>query len=178
MNEISRPPPSGFRVAQAMGTWASARARLLAEDPDLEGDETALANLLGNEEGDVDSILGRLIRAVRHAKAQAETLGGMIDEMQTRKARYTDRANAMRGTALAICEAMEWEKREYPDFTVSVTPGALSVDVKDPDAIPDIYVETVRKADKATILSVLKSGEGVPGAELVRGLPSLRVRTR
>ena len=175
MNEIR--PPSGYRIENVMTAWMATREGLLESDPSLEHDEAALAELLGPVEGDVDDVLARLLRAARHAKSQAEALNGMLDDMRAREKRFLDRAATLRTTALTIMQTMDWQKREFPDFSVSVTPGALSVDVKDPDAIPDIYVETVRKADKATILSVLKSGGAVPGAELARGLPSLRVRT-
>jgi hypothetical protein len=161
-----------------MVAWQSERARLLDQDADLEGDEAALSALLGNEEGDIESVLGRLLRASRHADAQANALKAMMDDMAIRRARYTTRVAAMRATALTIMQAMDWPKREFPDLTASVRPGVLSADITDPAAVPDLYVENVRKIDKATVLSVLKSGGDVPGAALVTGLPSLTVRSK
>jgi len=170
--------PSDYRVQNALLAWHEARQNLLEQDADLEGDETALAALLGNEEGDVESLLGRLLRAARHAKAQAETLKAMADDMATRRARYDARAAAMRATALTIMQTMDWAKREFPDVTASIRPGSLSVDIQEPEMVPDIYVENVRKIDKSVILSVLKSGGEVPGAHLVTGMDTISVRTK
>src|SRR6185295_19516276 len=94
MNEITRPPPSGYRVEQAMAAWASARARLLSEDSALEHDQAALDELLGDAEGDVEDVLARLLRAARDAKAMAEASAGLIEDMQARKARFQRRNEA------------------------------------------------------------------------------------
>ena len=178
MNEITRPPPSGFRVEQAMAAWASARARLLADDGGLEHDEAALDELLGSAEGDVEDILARLLRAARDAKAMAEASAGMIEDMRARKDRFTRRNEAFRATAFAVMDALGRSKMELPDITASIRAGQPSVQITDEDDIPDLYVETVRKIDKATIASVLKSGGEVPGAVLSNSLPTLALRTR
>jgi len=170
--------PSAYKTEIALSVWQSARARLLMEDESLEHDQQALEEILGQETGDVEDILARTIRAAVFAKSQAEAAGKMIDDLQAREKRYANRDRSLRATALAIMASMDWTKRETADFTVSVAPGSISVEVKDLDNIPDIYIEEIRKPDKASILSVLKSGGEVPGAELARGLPSLRVRTR
>jgi len=181
MNEISRQPteaPSAFKTEIALSVWQSARARLLMEDESLEHDQQAIEEILGQETGTVEDILARTVRAAVFAKSQAEAAGKMVDDLQAREKRYANRANALRGTALAIMSAMEWQKREAPDFTVSVLAPRPNVQITDPEAVPDIYAEIVRKLDKTTIGSVLKSGQKVPGAELVEGMPSISVRTR
>ena len=177
MNEISR-PPSGYRVEQAMATWAAARARLLAEDSGLEGNEASLDELLGDAEGNVEDILGRLLRAARDAKAMAEASAGLIEDMQARKARYARRNEAFRATAFAIMTALDRVKLELPDLSASIRAGSPSVQITDEDAVPDLYVHMERRIDKQTIASVLKSGGEVPGAVLSNSLPTLSLRTR
>jgi len=177
MNEISR-PPSGYRVEQAMAAWASARARLLAEDSALEHDQAALDELLGVEEGDIEDVLARLLRAARDAKAMAEASAGLIEDMRTRKDRFARRNEAFRATAFAILDALGRNRFDLPDITASIRAGQPSVQIVDEDAVPDLYVHMERKIDKQTIASVLRSGGVVAGAELTNGTPTLSVRTR
>jgi hypothetical protein len=176
MNEIR--PPSGYRVEQAMAAWASARARLLADDSGLEGNEASLDELLGEAEGDVEDILGRLLRAARDARAMAEASAGLIEDMQARKARFARRNEAFRATAFAILDALGRNRFELPDITASIRAGQPSVQITDEDAVPDLYVHMERKIDKQTIASVLKSGGEVPGAVLSNSLPTLALRVR
>jgi DNA polymerase III delta prime subunit len=170
--------PSAWRVEQAMAAWQSARARLLADDSGLEQNEAALDELLGDAEGDIESVLARLLRAARDAKAMAEASAGLIEDMRARKERYQRRNEAFRGTAFAILDALGRNRFEMPDITASIRAGQPSVQITNEDEIPDIYVELVRKIDKQTIASVLKSGGEVPGATLSNSLPTLSLRTK
>lgn len=178
MNEITRPPPSGYRVEQAMSVWAAARARLLADDSGLANDEAALEDILGAAEGDVEQVLARLLRAARDAKVMAEANATLIEDMQARKARFQRRNEAFRATAFAIMTALERQKIELPDLSASIRAGQPSVQITDEDAVPDLYVHLERKIDRQTIASVLKSGGEVPGAVLSNSLPTLALRTR
>ena len=204
MSEVNDKPVSGWKVQNVMTAWQSARARLLHDDPSLEGDENALAELLGGEEGDIKSILGRVLRAAAHAKSMADAGALQVENLQGRVKRYKTRNDAMRGLAIAIMEAIQEKKLELSDMTVNVTPGKLGVDITNVDALPSIYVseQTMRTPDKALLLAALKqqaelrasllaeaelTGEildetklpqGIPGAVLSVGLVSLHVRTK
>lgn len=172
--------PSAWKIEQAMATWQAARARLLQDDPELGHDEAALAEVLGDEAGDVDNILARLLRASVYAADMSSAASDRIAEIKGRQDRYKRRADAMRGTAFAIMDAIGRDRVELPDLTASVRKGHPVVVWTDKDAVPELYVETVttRRIDTATVLSVLKSGQSVPGAELSNGIPSLTVRTK
>jgi hypothetical protein len=161
-----------------MATWAAARARLLADDSGLDHDEAALDELLGAAEADVEEVLARLLRAARDAKAMAEASAGLIEDMQARKSRFQRRNEAFRATAFAILDALGRSKIELPDLTASIRAGQPSVQIVSEDEIPDIYCEMVRKIDRQTIASVLKSGGEVPGATLTNSLPTLSLRVR
>ena len=178
MNEIR--PPSGYRIESALAAWQSARSRLLAEDPALEHDEAALVDLLGPEEGDVNDVLARLVRGAVHAEAMADAAAERIAAMREREARFKHRAQTMRGTAFAVMDAVGLRKLELEDVTASVRNGSQSVQVTDIDAVPPIYVETVvtKKADKRTLLAVMKDGATVPGCELSNAPPTIALRTR
>lgn len=172
--------PSGYKIEQALSVWQSVRARLLNEDAELANDEAGIQLLLGDADGDVRDILGRLLRAAVHAGAMAEAAGERIEAMRGRQDRYKRRAAAMRGTAFAIMDVLGETKIELPDLTASVRKGTQSAMIVDEAAIPDIFVEvvTTRKIDKGVVLSTLKSGGEVPGAVLSNGLASLAIRTK
>jgi len=163
MNEITRPPPSGYKVEQAMATWAAARARLLAEDSGLEHNEAALEDLLGAAEGDVEDVLARLLRAARDAKAMAEASATLIDDMQARKARFQRRNDAFRATAFAILTALDRQKIELPDLSASIRAGQPSVQIIDDTS--GRTLAAVGSGDKA-YKTQLKHGGNVAAAKL------------
>jgi len=169
-----------YRVEQALSAWQSARARLLAEDPALEHDEAALVDLLGPEEGQVEDVLARLVRGAVHAESMADAAAERIAAMSERLKRFKARAQTMRGTAFAVMDATGLRKLELEDVTASVRNGTPSVEITDLDLVPEIYIETVvtRKADKRTLLAVMKDGAVIPGAELTNAMPTIALRTR
>jgi hypothetical protein len=171
-------PPSAYQTEQAISVWQSIRARLMQDD--LLEDETELTRLLGPVEAEIDDILARLLRGAVHAKSMAEAAGERIDDIKARQTRYKAREEAMRSTAYAILEVTGRKRVELPDLTASIRNGTQSAMIVDEAAIPDIYVEEVivRKIDKQTVLSVLKSGGEVPGAFLSNGLSSLSIRRK
>jgi hypothetical protein len=172
--------PGGYRIEQALSSWMSARARLLSEDAELAHDEAAMTELLGAEDGNVQDILARLLRAAVHATSMASAAADQIEAIKGRQDRYKRRVEAMRATAYAILDAIGQVKVELPDLTASIRKGTQSAMIVDEAAIPDKYVEivTTRKIDKAVILSTLRSGEEVPGAFLSNGMATLAIRTK
>ena len=170
--------PSGWRVEQAMSAWQSARARILAEDAALEIDEAALAVLLGDETGDVDSILARILRASIHAGDMAGIAKERSNAMAERGERYGQREASLRGAAMAIMEAMDRKKFELPDLTATIGKPRSSVEISDEAVIPEGYWKTTRSIDKAALRSDIAAGVVVPGASLEAGLPSFSIRTR
>jgi Siphovirus Gp157 len=194
--------PSGWKVEQAMSAWMAARARLLVEDVGLANDETALAALLGPEEGDVRDIVMRLLRAIVHAEDMQAAAADRAKIIAARAKRYAARADAMRGTALAIMDAMGVRAEEFPDMTVSVISGRLGVVIDDETAIPDEFCKVERTPKKKelfaeiiernrlrqSLINLAQAGGfevdpatlpgPVPGARIEIGLPSLTIRTR
>lgn len=167
--------PSSWKIQQALAVWHSARSRVSDE---IGNDEHELAELLGDGTEDVEEILTQLLRGARRAEAMAGAVADMEADLGIRKARYKKRGQEFRATAFAIMTALERAKFELPDLTASIRAGQPGVRIIDEDAIPDVYTRTERKIDKATILSALKSGLSVEGAELSNGLPTLSMRTK
>ena len=70
-------------------------------------------------------------------------------------------------------------KLEQPDFTASVRAGSPSLVVTAEELIPeDYWVPQAPKLSRQALLSDLKQGERVPGAELSNAQPVLMVRKK
>lgn len=173
-------PPSGFRIEQAMSTWQSTRARLVADDADLARDEGALIELLGDAEGDVRDILARLLQATQHATAMAAAADDMVTTLKGRIDRYKRRVETFRGTMFAIMDALGERKIELPHGTLSISAGKPAAIITDETEIPDrfVTVTTTRKIDKVALLTALKDGEVIDGATLSNSLPTLTLRSK
>ena len=176
---MSDRPPSSFRIEQVMSIWASARARLLDEDPSLERDEAALKDMLGEADGDVREVLARVGRAAKHAEAMAESAKAQAAKTSARQKRYEGRDQMLRGVAMAMLEALGSRREEYGDMTISIAAGREGVIITDLAKVPDIYVEvkTERIPDKKTIASALRSKLTVDGAELRNAMDYITIRT-
>ena len=169
--------PSPFRIEQAMSALLSARARLLAEDPDIESDERLYADMLeGQSEGDPFDVLDRVIRAAIHAGSMADAAKRRADEISARAARYARRRDNLRAAAFAALDALGIRKHERPDFVASVRAGTASVQITDETKLAQEYVRWSMAPDKAAIAAALKAGEAVDGAELSNGMPSLAIK--
>lgn len=175
MNAVT--PPSGYRLEQALSAWQSTRARLLADDPDLAHDEAALVELLGDADGDVQGILARLLRGAVHAAAMASSAQDMATNLRARQDRYKRRADTMRATAFAILDAIGQRRVELPDLTAAIRTGVPSVVVTDEMDLPDTYIRVTRAPDKAALLTDLKRGVEIPGAQLSNSAPTIMIKS-
>lgn len=175
---MSAEAPSAWRIEQALSAWQSARSRLLVEDTDLAHDEAALTALLGPEEGDVRSILSRLLTAAQHAGAMADGAAEMLANLKGRQDRFKRRAEACRATIFAIMDAVGTRAEAFPHGTLSIAAGRAAAIITDEAALPDrfVRVEAKRIPDKAALLTALKDGEVIEGATLTNSLPTLTIR--
>lgn len=174
MNALT--PPSGYRIEQALGIADALRRRLLADDPDLAADETALRDTLDGQT-DVYDLVRRLIRFSLEAGALADAARDRADALAKRKARFERRAEAARGAAFGMLDALGETKLSDAEFTLSIGQGRPAVIVTDESLLPSEFVRITRAPDKAAIAEALKSGVTVPGAEMTNGTPTLTVRT-
>lgn len=172
--------PSPYSVAQALSVWASTRARLMADDPDLAADEAQLITLLEAETEDLAAVKDRLVNAIIQADAMADTCKGMAENLLARNARYRNRCNSYRAALLAILDCTGERRYESAAATVSLRTGQPAVVVTDEAQIPLQFwrIETSRRVDKAAIMAALRAGEDVDGTVLANGVPTISVRTR
>lgn len=101
-----------------------------------------------------------------------------IKRLQDRKKRITKRKESLRDYLRMNMEATDINKIECPLFTITLAKGRDQVQIANESQIPDDYVrvKTEIKPDKVAIGKALKQGQAVPGAELITGPTSLRVK--
>lgn len=171
-------PVSPYAIQQAMSAWQSLRARLSDADPEIAAEVGLLDEMLGDAEQDVELILARLLRGSVEARDMAEGAKNRAAEIKHRQKRYEDRADAMRGTAFAILDALGRQRVELPDLTASVSRGGMATIITDETMLPDEFVRVKREPNRDAINAAVKVGQVVPGVETTNAPARLMVRTR
>jgi hypothetical protein len=164
------------QLTQARATYRAIRDRIAADDRSL--DEQTLADTV---EGltDLHEIVAALIRSALEDEALAEGLSGRIAEMNERAERLKDRASKRRGIARDVMLDCDIKKITAPDFTASVRAGTPGLVVVDEDAIPLAYWEPREpRLNRQALLTELKQGGTIEGAQLSNSEPVLSVRTK
>jgi Gp157 protein len=152
------------------------KQQLLVDHGDL--DEETLADTL---EGisDLPDMIAAVIRSALVDEALHAGLRGRLDEMRERLARLELRFKRKRELALDAMTEVGLSKLAQPDFTASTRPGTPSLVVVTEEAIPPAYwISQPPKLDRLTVLSELKRGAAIEGAQLSNPKPVLTVRTK
>ena len=163
-------------LALEVSTYQALRGRLLTEWPEI--DEETLADSL---EGitDLHEMIAVVIRSALVDEALHAGLRFRLDDMNERLSRLELRATKKRQLALEAMTAVGLATLEQPDFTASTRAGPPALVVIAEDTIPEIYWLPQRpRLDRKGLLSDLKHGSTVPGAQLSNPKPILMVRTR
>lgn len=150
---------------------------MLSVFPELADDEDLRLDTLEGET-DFNRIMSRLVRVRNEKLAGAEGLSEYIGDLSERKARQVRGADGVKALMLSLMSVADIPKLVLPEATISVTKPRTSVEVTDPDALPQGTFATVRKPDAAAIKAMLEAGDDVPGATLKTGEPGLTVRTK
>lgn len=164
------------QLAFARAKHQALRARLLAEDPDL--DEETLADTL---EGltDLNEIIAAILRAALNDEAFADGLKTRIAEMQGRLERLAERASKRRQIAREAMIDADIKKIMAPDLTVSLRLGNPGLTIIDEASIPATYwTPRTPRLNRQELLSDLKQGRLVAGALLSNPESIISVRTK
>jgi hypothetical protein len=152
------------------------KQRLLAEYPSAD-EETVLDTLEGIT--DMHEMIAAVIRSALVDEALQGGLRSRLDDMRVRLGRLEQRGLKKRQLAIEAMTEIGLTKLEQPDFTASVRAGSPSLVVTAEDLIPeDYWVPQAPKLSRQALLSDLKQGESVPGAQLSNAHPVLMVRTK
>ena len=129
------------------------------------------------------SELPDLIKAVIRSSLEDEVLISAlkqrIEDMQVRLSRLRDRFDRKRELASWAMTNADLQKIQTDDFTLSLRQGPPRLEVCDQEKIPsEFFLPQPPKLDRASLISVLKRGDVVPGSLLVNGEMHVAVRVR
>jgi hypothetical protein len=164
------------QLSQSVAVYESIRQRILSAHSEL--DEVTLNDTL---EGltELHEVVAAVIRAALFDEALAEGLKAHIQALEARLQRLNERADARRRIARDAMVEVDLKKITAPDFTVSVRAGSPALVVVDEAAVPATYwVPRDPRLDRAGLISDLKNGLTVAGAELSNPSPVLSVRVK
>ena len=165
-----------MQLQHAKHTYQAAKQRLLATWPEIDA-ETLADTLEGIT--DLHEMIAGVIRSALVDEAFQVGLRFRLDEMKQRLSRLEMRSAKKRALALDAMNEAGLSKLEQPDFTASARAGTPSLIVKAEEKIPQPYwLPQPPKLDRQTLLSELKRGAEIPGAQLSNPKPVLMVRTK
>lgn len=171
--------PSAFQMEQAMAALLTARKRLLENDPEMIADERLFSDMLEGESGNAFDVLHQMCRAALYAKAMADTVDRMIDDLQLRKRRFERRAAWLRSGIFSAMDALTLRRLEQPDFYASIADAsveALHVTNEEELMKDPRFVRVTREINKTAVKEAIKAGEDVKYAELGNRAPVLRLK--
>ena len=152
------------------------KKRVLQSCPTAD-DETLVDTLEGIT--DLHEMIAAVIRSALVDEALQTGLRTRLEEMRQRLARLEERGAKKRQLALEALTEVGLKKLQQPDFTASARTGSPALIVIAEDVIPEPYwVAQPPKLDRQSLLTDLKRGEVIPGAQLGNPKPSLAVRTK
>ena len=128
---------------------------------------------------DLHEMIAAVIRSALVDEALQAGLRTRLEEMRQRLARLEERGAKKRQLALeAMCE-VGLKKLEQPDFTASARAGVPSLIIMSEELVPPAYwVPQPPKLNRQALLTDLKRGADIPGAQLGNPQPTLAVRTK
>lgn len=148
-------------------------ARLIEEG---EVDEQTLKDTLDGITGSIQVKAENLLAYVSNLNADVDAIDTEVKRLQARKKVITNRQNSLREYLRQNMDTSGISKITCPLFTITlIKPKDMCV-VTDVDELPEEYVRTEIKPDKAKILRALKSGEKVPGAAIGKSQAGLMIK--
>ena len=140
-------------------------------------DETLADTLEGLS--DLPEMIEEIVRSSLEDDAMIAGLKLRAEAMASRLARLKERQHKKRQLAAWALGSAAIPKLQAVDFTVSLSEGAVRLEIGDESALPaDYLIPQPPKPDRSAIGAALKQGTAVTGARLVQGQPFIVVQTR
>ena len=167
--------PSGWQLERAISAWQQLRAELV-DDEELFADEAVIATTL-HEAGvdDARDLLSMLIDATVWADRRADEAKAIADEFTARRKRYEANSEKFRDLIQQFMAAMPTRKHAGRFARASIAAAPPSVLVTDEQLIPNEYFKVERTLRRSDVLSDLKVGVVIDGAQLSNGGETLRI---
>ena len=159
---------------------SSELARINNDIIDAEGEiSEELETLLDSVELSFNDKLAGCGKWVLNLRENEKGIDAEIKRLIARKRLLRDQRERFLEYIKACMESVKCKKMEFDIFTLTICKNPPSVEIIDSFDIPVEFFVTVpetSRVDKKAIGESLKKGEAVPGARLITGKTSLRVR--
>lgn len=148
------------------------------DQADQADTEAAIRDTLEGIEMEFGDKAEAIVKLSKSMQGNIDAIDAELKRLQGRKKVISNRKEALIDYLKTQMRSSELKKVETSLFTVSLVRGADRVEVLDDNALPDDFlrVKTEISPDKIAIAKALKGGQDVPGARLVEGEPSLRIK--
>jgi len=142
--------------------------------PDEDSDLFAAA--LNEIAGDISDKVEGCCRVLASIAADAAAFRTEEKRLAERRRTIENNHARLKAYVQESMTAIGLDKMKTELFSVRIAAGSKRVEVTDLDALPSEYTITETKAIKTDLARDLKSGKEIPGAVLVTGPESLRIR--
>jgi hypothetical protein len=138
-------------------------------DPEADLPIEAVNDTLEALGGELEDKAVNVAKFLRNLEATAEAIKAAEADMAKRRKALESRAQWLKNYLKGNMEACSISKIECPFFKLSIQNNPAAVNVINENAIPEQFKEQVItcKIDKNAIKDAIKTGQSVPGAELV-----------
>lgn len=146
---------------QFTGQYLSLWNEVENEDFDLESLEAALDSL----EGEIKQKGTNIAGYIENQNALVASIDDAIKRMQHRKKVIQNKTESLKSYLLRNMQDSGITKIEAPEFCISLKKNPASVEVEDPEQVPDQF-----KREKVTVTvdkTAIKKAGGCPGARVV-----------
>lgn len=141
-----------------------------------ELDHQALIDTLESIQENIEDKVENTAKLVKSIEADAEAIKAEEKRLSDRRKALENKVTSMKNYLFTQLTTAKIDKVKRPTITVAIQNNPASVSILNEKLIPDNFLEPQpSKIIKKDILAVLKSGQEVPGAELVQG-KGLRIR--
>ena len=140
-------------------------------DPEMDLPIEAVTDTLEGLSGEMEEKAINVAKFMRNIEATANAIKEAETAMAKRRKALENRASWMKDYLKGSMEHTGITKIECPYFKLSIQKNPVSVSILNEKSIPEKFKEQVTswKIDKTAIKEAIKSGESIPGAELING---------
>ena len=165
-----------MKLYEISGEYRTLLTRLETVDEDgVVLTDADVAEALGEVQVDLEEKIQSCARMVRNLEAEADMLKTESRRLAERSARRQANADKLR---VYMAHHMAQTELTHVKGVLDVRLAAPrdSVEVTDVDVLPLEYCQRKVVPDKTAIRNAIKAGQAVPGAALVQGPPSVRIK--
>lgn len=138
----------------------------------------AIRDTIDGMSGDITEIIDESVKYIKNIELLEKSAKEEAQRIKEREKRFSAIADSARSAVSRVIELSGKKSFTSALFTVTLAKGREKVDIFDQGCIPDEFmeVEVTEKPDKKRIAEAIKNGLDVPGAKIVVGENSLRIK--